>query len=201
RDEATDEFWTPTPLPRGAAATITVRHGQGYTRYACASHGLEQELLVFVAPDDPVKIVSLTVRNTGDRPRRLTATYYAEWVLGTVRDNAPAQVVCERDEDAGAVLARNAWSGSFAGRLAFLGVGARPHSFTADRAEFLGRHGSPAEPAALGRVGLSGRVGPALDPCAAVLAGITPAPPPAPALPLLPPHPHPPHHLRPPLPA
>jgi cellobiose phosphorylase len=176
RDEDTGEYWTPTPLPRGAGAAVTVRHGQGYTRYVRNSHGLEQELLVLVPPDDPVKLACLTVRNTGDRPRRLTATYYAEWVLGTLRDNAPLQVVCERDAEAGAVLARTAWGGSFAGRFAFLGVGARPHSFTADRAEFLGRHGSPAAPAALRRADLSGRVGAALDPCAAVMTEFTLAP-------------------------
>ena len=176
RDEATGEYWAPTPLPCGAGATITVRHGQGYTRYVRNSHGLEQELLLLVPPDDPVKLACLTVRNTSHRPRRLTATYYAEWVLGTIRDNAPLQVVCERDAEAGAVLARTAWGGSFAGRLAFVGVGARPHWFTADRAEFLGRHGSPAAPAALRRVGLSGRVGPTLDPCAAVMTEINLAP-------------------------
>ena len=46
--------------------------------------------------------------------RRLTATYYAEWVLGTVRDNAPLQVVCDYDAEAGAVFSwatnRNAMS-------------------------------------------------------------------------------------------
>jgi cellobiose phosphorylase len=176
RDEATGEFWTPTPLPRGAGAIITVHHGQGYTRYVRNSHGLEQELLLLVPPDDPVKLACLSVRNTSNRPRRLTVTYYAEWVLGTIRDNAPLQVVCERDAEAGAVLACSAWGGSFAGRLAFLGVGARPHSFTADRAEFLGRHGSPAAPAALRRVGLTGRIGATLDPCAAIMTDLTLAP-------------------------
>ena len=172
RDEDTGEFWSPAPLPCGAGATVTVRHGQGYTRYVRESHGLEQTLLVFVPPDDPVKIVQLSVRNTGDRPRRLTATYYAEWVLGAVRDDAPLRVVCEGDAAAGTVLARTAW-GEFAGRYAFLGVGDRPHSLTADRTEFLGRHGSPAAPAALRRVALSGRVGPTLDPCAAIMTGLT----------------------------
>src|SRR4029453_15831571 len=28
RDEETGDFWTPTPLPLGAAAKMTVRHGQ-----------------------------------------------------------------------------------------------------------------------------------------------------------------------------
>ena len=176
RDEETGEVWTPTPLPRGAGAAVTVRHGQGYTRYTRQSHGLEQDLLVLVPPDDPVKLVRLTVRNTGDRPRRLSATFYAEWVLGTVRDNAPLQVVCERDAEAGAVLARSAWAGSFAGQFAFAAVGPRSHTATADRTEFLGRNGSPSDPAALGRAGLSGRAGPALDPCAALMTPIALAP-------------------------
>jgi cellobiose phosphorylase len=86
------------------------------------------------------------------------------------------QVVCERDVESGALLARNVWAGDFAGSLAFAAVGSRPHSFTADRTEFLGRHGSPAAPAALGRAGLSGRVGPTLDPCAALSTPILLAP-------------------------
>jgi cellobiose phosphorylase len=176
RDEETGEVWSPTPLPAGSGSTIHVSHGQGYTRYAHRSHGLEQELLVLVPPDDPVKLVCLTVRNLGDRPRRLSATFYAEWVLGTDRASAPLQVVCERDAAAGAVLARSAWAGNFTGRVAFAGVGPRLHSATADRAEFLGRHGSPADPSALDRAALSGRAGPLPDPCAALMTPFTLAP-------------------------
>ena len=99
---------------------MTVRHGQGYTRYTHVSRNLNQDLLVFVPRDDPIKLVYLTVRNDGDRPRHLSATYYAEWVLGTVRENAPLQVVCERDPESGAILARNAWAGAFAEKIAFV---------------------------------------------------------------------------------
>jgi cellobiose phosphorylase len=176
RDEETGAVWTPTPLPRGPVAAVTVRHGQGYTRYSHRSGGLDQELLVLVPPDDPVKLLCLTVRNAGDRPRRLSATFYAEWVLGSLRDNAPLQVVCERDAASGAILARNAWAGAFAGLLAFAAAGPRLRSATADRAEFLGRNGAPSAPAALGRTDLSGRAGPALDPCAALMTEIVLAP-------------------------
>ena len=176
RDEETGDFWTPTPLPLGPRATVTVRHGQGYTRYAHVSRNLHQELLVFVPTDDPIKLVCLTVRNDGDRPRRLSATYYAEWVLGTVRENAPLQVVCERDPESGAILARNAWAGDFAGKIAFVASGSPAQSVTADRTEFLGEHGSISMPAALKRVGLSGRAGPALDPCAAMTTELTLSP-------------------------
>ena len=173
RDEETGDVWTPTPLPLGPRATVTIRHGQGYTRYTHVSRDLNQDLLVLVPIDDPIKLVCLTVRNGGDRPRRLSATYYVEWVLGTVRENAPLHVVCERDPESAAILARNAWAGDFAKKIAFVASGSPTQSVTADRTEFLGEHGSVAMPAALKRVGLSGRAGPALDPCAALTTEMT----------------------------
>lgn len=173
RDEESDDVWTPTPLPLGPSATVTVRHGQGYSRYTHHSRNLHQDLLVFVPEDDPIKLVCLTVRNEADRPRHLSVTYYAEWVLGTVRENAPLQVVCERDTESGAILARNAWAGDFAEKIAFVASGSPAQSVTADRKEFLGEHGSVSAPAGLKQASLSGRVGPALDPCAAIAAEMT----------------------------
>ncbi len=170
RDEATGDVWTPTPLPLGAAAPTLVRHGQGYTVFEQQAHGLAQELLLFVPADAPVKVVRLKVRNTGSAPRRLSATYYAEWVLGTWRDQAPMRVLTEIEAETGALLARSPFNQDFPGQLAFLDVNLRPRTLTGDRGEFLGRVGSPAAPAALGRVELSGRVGAALDPCGAVQA-------------------------------
>jgi len=116
------------------------------------------------------------VRNNDERPRSLSATFYAEWVLGSVRENAPLQVVCEFDPLIHALLARNAWAGAFADKIAFVAADPPPQSFTTDRGEFLGRNGSVSAPAALGHAALSGHVGAALDPCAAVMTKITLAP-------------------------
>jgi cyclic beta-1,2-glucan synthetase len=168
RDEETGEVWTPTPRPLGQGAPTLVRHGQGHTRFERRSHGLMQELRVFVAADDPVKMLSLRVWNPSNRLRRLSATYYAEWVLGTVRDQAPLNVRTRLDDQSGAILADNPFAADFAEQVAFVDVNLRPRTMTADRTEFLGRNSSVQSPAALGRVGLSGRVGRGLDPCAAV---------------------------------
>ena len=77
-------------------------------------------------------------------------------------------VVTELDPDAGALLARNSFRVDQANRVAFADVNRLPRTVSADRVEFLGRHGSVAAPAALGRAGLSGRTGAGIDPCAAI---------------------------------
>ncbi len=92
RDEETGELWTPTPRPLGLDAPTLVRHGQGYTRFEQRSHGLTQELRVFVSAEEPVKMIVLRVWNSSNRTRRLSATFYAEWVLGTVRDQSAMNV-------------------------------------------------------------------------------------------------------------
>ena len=168
RDEATALFWSPTPAPVPSVEAAVVRHGQGYTTFEKHSHGLDQELTLFVPPDDPVKILLLTVANPGPSARGLSATYYAEWVLGTTREATSAFVTTEVDAETGALLARNPAREEFGRRVAFADVDRRPRTLTADRAEFLGRNGAVSTPAALRRVELSGRTGAALDPCAAI---------------------------------
>jgi cyclic beta-1,2-glucan synthetase len=168
RDETTGEVWSPTPLPAGRLTAITVRHGQGYSVFEQRHFNLHVTLRLFAAADDPVKFLRLTIRNLDHAPRRLSATFFAEWVLGTVREQMAMHVITEVDPETGALFARNAYNTDFGGAIAFAHVNLRPYTLTADRAEFLGRNGSYSNPAALKRVELSGRVGAALDPCAAL---------------------------------
>ena len=169
RDEETGETWTPTPLPIPSTHPTVVRHGQGYTVYERKAGGLDHKLTLLAATEDPVKIIHLELTNPSDRPRTLSTTFYAEWVLGTARDLAPMQVITWLDDESGLLMARNPSHPDFSTRVAFVGVGGcRPTSATSDRAEFLGRNGSVAEPAALGRVGLGNLFGAGLDPCAAI---------------------------------
>jgi len=168
RDEETGEFWSPTPLPIPSSEPTVVRHGQGYIVYERRAGGVDHTLTLLAAPDDPVKVVHLRVANPGDRPRKLSATFYAEWVLGTARDQAAMQVITAVDAETGAVLARNPSHPDYSTRVAFVDASRCARTATADRAEFLGRNGSTSAPAALGRVGLGGAFGPAMDPCAAI---------------------------------
>ncbi len=145
-----------------------IRHGFGYSIFEHSEHGIFSELTVYVAIDAPVKFATLKLRNDSGRPRRISATGYWEWVFSDLRHRTALHIQTEMDPDSGALLARNFYNKDFPEWIAFLDVDGSDKTFTADRNEFLGRNGSLAEPAALARPGLSGKVGPGLDPCGAV---------------------------------
>ena len=176
RDEETGLVWSPTPMPAGAETAHVIRHGAGYSVFESQSHGLNQNLRLFAALDSPVKIARLLLQNLWERPRRITVTYYSEWVLGTTRDTHQAHIMPEFDPDKHALLASNRYNSEFGERVAFLAANKKPHGVTTDRTEFLGRMGSLRTPAALGRIGLASAVNAGLDPCAAIQLHIDLAP-------------------------
>ncbi|MBV7331599.1 hypothetical protein KFU94_25860 [Chloroflexi bacterium TSY] len=168
RDEETGAVWSPTPLPARSPAPYQIRHGAGYTDFAHHSHGLKQRVRFFVAPDAPVKIAHVRIENSWQRARRLTATYYTEWVLGVNRDTMQQYIIPEYEDASHALLARNPYNPEFGERVAFVAASKELHGLTANRTEFLGRTGNRQAPAALQRIGLSNVVSPGHDPCAAL---------------------------------
>ena len=167
RDEETAQIWSPTPLPAGGTATFQIRHRAGSTTWQRNDRGIEHRLTVLIPPNAPVKLALLSLSNPGDRGRRFTVTYYAEWLLGAMSSTARPHVVCGFDLNSRALIARNGWNPEFLGRTVFLAASRPPHSLTCDRAAFLGSQGDRARPAGLTAWGLDGALSDVADPCAA----------------------------------
>jgi cyclic beta-1,2-glucan synthetase len=177
RDEDTGVCWTPCASPIREENAYRARHGAGYTVFEHNSHGIDQELTVFVPVDDrggdPVKIQRLSLKNDSDRTRRLSVTYYAEWTLGEFRESSQMHVVTHWDEDVQALTAYNRYNPDYSDRMAFAAVSEPALSYSGDRTAFLGRNRSMRNPAAMERTHLSGRTGAGLDPCAAIQSAVS----------------------------
>ncbi len=177
RDEGSGVVWTPTALPAREKDAYRARHGHGYTVFEHNSHAISQELTVFVpagtdGAGDPVKVFRLRLRNDSSRRRRITATFFAAWVLGSVREDQQLHVTTSRDEASGAILARQFWNGAFAGHVAFAAASPRAGTWSGDRSQFIGRNGSVSRPAELDRARLDNRCGASVDPAAALQVAV-----------------------------
>jgi cellobiose phosphorylase len=168
RDEETGAFWSPTPLPARGRGDYVCRHGFGYSVFEHREEGIVSSLRVHVDPGEPVKFLVLRIDNASGRPRRLSATGYVEWVLGDLAYKSAMHVITQLDPASGALFARNRYNPEFSDLVAFLDVDEINRTLSGDRAEFIGRNGSLAAPAAMGRASLSGKVGAVLDPCGAI---------------------------------
>jgi len=168
RDEETGEVWSPTPLPIREQESYLIRHGIGYTCFEHKSHGINQEITVFVPLCDPVKINKMRLINQGDQSRRISVTFYIKPVLGVSEQITQPFIITYREEEGGPLLIKNPYNSDFPGRIAFVNTSEIFSGFTGDQKEFWGHDGNGRVPKALERESLSNRLGIGFIPCAAV---------------------------------
>ncbi len=168
RDEESGHFWSTALLPAGGQSPYITRHGFGYSVFEHIEDGIYTEMTVYVDMVSAIKFTVLKIRNQSGRPRNLSATGYLEWVLGDNRTKTAMHIHTEIDPDSGALFAKNQYNTEFNNRVAFFDVDYLTKTFTGDRKEFIGRNGNLQNPKALSRLKLSGKIGLALDPCAAI---------------------------------
>lgn len=168
RDEESGHFWSPSPLPCKGNTPYIARHGFGYSIFEHSEQGIRTELRVYVALDASVKFSTLKFSNESGRTRKLSATAYAELVLGELPSKSAMHIVTEIDATTGAIFARNGYNTEFSGRVVFMDASGNSRTVTGDRTEFIGRNGTLGNPEAMRREHLSGRTGAAMDPCAAI---------------------------------
>ena len=179
RDEESGEVWSVAPSAAHSQEPYKITHGRGFTRFDHERNGIKHEMLVYVPLEDPVKIIRLKLHNMSPVQRTLSLTYYAEWVLGVQRQANAPYIVTEWFESDRVMTARNSYQETFRDATAFLGIYPQGSangdpgdlsdlSWTSDRDEFIGRNGSMEHPAAMDRVGLSGRTGTNYNSCGAI---------------------------------
>ncbi len=167
RDEESGALWSATPAPVRSDLPYRVLHGTGQSSYEHERDGIATHLTLAMVADEAVRVSLLRVSNRDDRPRRIGVTAYAEWTLGILPKRARRNVRTWIDAEHAAMFAQNRFDPQFAEWVAFCALSEPLTGHTGDRQEFLGRNGSPGDPAGL-RHTLAGTTGAALDPCAAL---------------------------------
>jgi cyclic beta-1,2-glucan synthetase len=141
RDEEDGGVWTTTPGPLGMRRTHSTRHGWGRTRIQTTARDLVEEITWSLHPELPVKVIRLRLENRGARSRRISASFFADWVLGPHPALTSGRLQVVFDSSRSAVLARNPFSMRFADRFAFLATDGVPEGMCTDGEEFLGAAG------------------------------------------------------------
>jgi cyclic beta-1,2-glucan synthetase len=178
RDLETGESWSLGHQPcRRAADRYEVSARPGVVAITRRDAGLEATLEVCVAPDAPVELRRVILRDLTGRARRVELTSCAEVVLQSAAADAshPAFsklfVQTERTADPDALLARRRprARGDRHPWLAHALAGDVAEQVETDRMRFVGRGRSPASPAALApAAALTGTTGAVLDPVLAL---------------------------------
>ena len=82
RDNASGDFWSASWQPVGKDLSLyrsECRHGTGYTNIMADYSGIHSEAVYYVPLGKSHEVWALKVVNTGDSPRELTLTGYAEF--------------------------------------------------------------------------------------------------------------------------
>jgi cellobiose phosphorylase len=157
------------------------RHGVGYTVIGSKNFGVETELLIFVANEDPVELWQLKVKNLSRRTRSIDVFTFLEWGLGQApdwhREFHKSFIETEYDPRTHALFAtkrlwevpteRGHWNMNWP-YVAFHSSNVKPASYDSDKESFLGMYGTLRSPASVVAGRLKKRTGNWLDPIASL---------------------------------
>jgi N,N'-diacetylchitobiose phosphorylase len=82
RDDETGEYWSVSWQPVGIdlqKAKYQCRHGLSYSRFSCEYQGIDAEQLLFIPVSNDVELWDVKLKNSGDRPRKLSLFSYVEF--------------------------------------------------------------------------------------------------------------------------
>lgn len=188
RDLDSKNFWSAAWAPvKAEYQEYEVRHGIGYSVFKHKVNDIKSEMLVFVAPHDPVEIMQLTLTNEDCAERKLDVSTFFEWGLGFAPDEHREFhkiFINSRfdDEINGLLVEKYLWDfPDEKGRnnnlswnyVAFHAASKTVKSYDGDKESFLGMYGSEADPKAMKLEKLEKRTGRFVDAAGSLQVEIT----------------------------
>jgi cellobiose phosphorylase len=170
-DADSGEFWTLGAQFPHAGASYAAGSGDAGAWLICTYSDIEARLDIVVSADHDVELRVVSLRNLGDRARRIEVTSYLEVVLNTQPAEAshPAfsKLFVQTEAVGDTLLARRRprGAGEAGVWMVHTAHGGAPAGYETDRKRFVGRARNLAAPLALtSGAALSGTAGNVLDP-------------------------------------
>ncbi|WP_100644540.1 GH36-type glycosyl hydrolase domain-containing protein [Alteromonas facilis] len=174
RDEDTLALSSASNQPIQDGGEYEVSHGWGYSVFSHHADHLYMESTHTVVQNAPVKMVRLSIKNTGKHERKVSITSYIEWVLGNDKYESGPFLTTTFEQYFQAITLSNPFSTEFSESEAFVMLQSELDEWTTDRTEFLGQYGSPSHPAALAHnQPMKKRLGQCFDICSAMQTKLT----------------------------
>ncbi|MBA2320139.1 MAG: cyclic beta 1-2 glucan synthetase, partial [Deltaproteobacteria bacterium] len=181
RDVTTGAFWSAAHQPTLRAATgYEAIFSQGRAEFRRRDEDIDTHTEISVSPEDDIELRRITLSNLGETARTIELTTFAEVVLALPASDAAhrafsnlfVQTEIVRAQRAILCTRRPRSPGETCPWLIHLmtvhGVSGGEPSYETDRAAFIGRGRSPADPAAMHRERLGDSEGSVLDPVVAI---------------------------------
>ena len=181
RDVTSGNFWSAAYQPTlRTGASYEAIFSAGRAEFRRRDDDLDTHVEIAVSPEDDLELRRITISNHGTQKKTIELTSFAEVVLNAKGADAAHRafsgmfVQSEIIEDQQAILftrrprspgEKPPW---LAHTMVVHATTSRKPSYETDRGEFIGREGTPADPAALHRKALRNSQGSVLDPCMAI---------------------------------
>ena len=152
KEEETGKTWSLGLNPMPDNNDYIVTYGFGYAKYNHISSEIMQELNVFVAKDDSVKINLLNLKNLAPKKKKLRLVYYMKPVLGEDETFSNGFIDLENKENTNTILIKNIASEKE--EYCYIASSEKISSYTGDKKFFIG-NGSLSNPEGLKKVSLN----------------------------------------------
>ena len=167
KDEENGRTWTPTAMPMPDNKNYNIIYGFGYTKFVHESDEITQELEIFVAQEDSVKINILTLKNNAPKKKKIKIVYYVKPVLGEDEIKSDSYIKLQYIENSNLLVAKNLYNVDQFKDTIYVSSSEKIKSFTGNKKTFLGK-GGISNPNGLNRIRLDNDIGIGKKSCIAI---------------------------------
>ena len=152
QEKETGKTWSVGLNPMPDNNDYIVCYGFGYAKYKHTSMDILQELNVFVAKDDNVKVNLLNLKNLAPKKKKIKLVYYAKPTLGEDETLSNGYIEIENKESSNTIIMKNRVFDKE--QYAYISCSEKIGSYTGNKQFFVGK-GSISNPESLKKVSLN----------------------------------------------